>query len=74
MPDANDMDLVREYAARNSDPAFETLVRRHVGLVYSVALRQVGLQAKFMHHVEAAWIRHLIISESGVSRLRPTTA
>jgi hypothetical protein len=32
MPDANDMDLVREYVTRNSEPAFETLVRRqHCG-------------------------------------------
>jgi DNA-directed RNA polymerase specialized sigma24 family protein len=36
----DDMDLVREYAARQSEPAFETLVARHVNLVYSSALRQ----------------------------------
>ena len=42
MADANDMDLVREYAARNSEPAFAELVRRHVNLVYSVALRFTG--------------------------------
>ena len=35
------MDLLREYGLRNSEPAFETLVNRHIGLVYSVALRQV---------------------------------
>jgi RNA polymerase sigma factor (sigma-70 family) len=38
---ADDMELVREFAARRSDAAFETLVSRHVNLVYSVALRQV---------------------------------
>jgi RNA polymerase sigma factor (sigma-70 family) len=38
---SNDMELVREYAARQSEPAFETLVSRHVNLVYSAALRQV---------------------------------
>ena len=37
----DDMALVREYAARNSEEAFATLVSRHVNLVYSVALRQV---------------------------------
>jgi len=42
MADASDMDLVREYAARNSEPAFAELVRRHVNLVYSVALRFTG--------------------------------
>jgi hypothetical protein len=39
MADPNDMDLVREYAGRNSEPAFAELVRRHLNLAYSVALR-----------------------------------
>jgi uncharacterized protein (TIGR03435 family) len=39
---SDDMDLVREYASRQSEAAFETLVSRHVSLVYSAALRQVG--------------------------------
>jgi RNA polymerase sigma factor (sigma-70 family) len=38
---ADDMDLVREYAATRSDRAFAELVSRHIGLVYSAALRQV---------------------------------
>jgi RNA polymerase sigma factor (sigma-70 family) len=38
----DDMDLVREYAADRSEPAFATLVSRHVNLVYSAALRRVG--------------------------------
>jgi RNA polymerase sigma factor (sigma-70 family) len=37
----DDMALVREYAANQSERAFETLVARHVNLVYSAALRQV---------------------------------
>jgi DNA-directed RNA polymerase specialized sigma24 family protein len=37
----DDMALVREYAARDSEEAFATLVSRHVGLVHSAALRQV---------------------------------
>jgi uncharacterized protein (TIGR03435 family) len=37
----DDMELVREYANRQSDEAFEALVSRHVGLVHSAALRQV---------------------------------
>jgi len=40
MPD--DMMLVREYAASQSDAAFAGLVERHLGLVYSAALRQVA--------------------------------
>ena len=39
MPDMNDMDLTREYADRNSEAAFASLVQRHINLVYSVALR-----------------------------------
>jgi RNA polymerase sigma factor (sigma-70 family) len=37
----DDMALVLEYAAHNSEEAFATLVSRHVSLVHSAALRQV---------------------------------
>ena len=69
MPDANDMDLVREYAARNSEPAFETLVRRHVSLVYSVALRQTGDPAQAEEITQAVF---LILARKA-ARLRPDT-
>jgi|ERR1039458_1531408 hypothetical protein len=37
----DDLALLREYAATDSEAAFATLATRHVSLVYSVALRQV---------------------------------
>jgi RNA polymerase sigma factor (sigma-70 family) len=39
---SDDMTLVREFAATRSEPAFATLVERHIGLVHSAALRQAG--------------------------------
>jgi RNA polymerase sigma factor (sigma-70 family) len=37
----DDLTLLREYSRSQSEPAFATLVSRHVNLVYSVAMRQV---------------------------------
>jgi RNA polymerase sigma factor (sigma-70 family) len=42
MPDANDMELVRDYARQNSESTFAELVHRHINLVYSVAVRFTG--------------------------------
>src|SRR5213592_4004820 len=39
---SDDMALVREFAASQSEPAFAALVQRHLGLVHSAAVRQVG--------------------------------
>jgi RNA polymerase sigma factor (sigma-70 family) len=39
---SDDMALVREFAASQSEPAFAALVQRHIGLVHSAAMRQVG--------------------------------
>ncbi|HEY1718609.1 MAG TPA: sigma-70 family RNA polymerase sigma factor [Verrucomicrobiae bacterium] len=40
MQDLDDLALLREYAANHSEAAFEELVSRRVGFVYSSALRQ----------------------------------
>src|SRR5690242_3473812 len=47
-PIMEDIELLQEYATKNSEQAFETLVSRHVNMVYSVAFRQLGNA----HHAE----------------------
>src|ERR1041385_6258166 len=42
MTDAQDKDLLREFARDNSEVAFTELVRRHMNLIYSVAQRFTG--------------------------------
>jgi RNA polymerase sigma factor (sigma-70 family) len=39
---SDDLTLLRDYARRNSEDAFATLVSRHIALVHSVAMRQVS--------------------------------
>jgi DNA-directed RNA polymerase specialized sigma24 family protein len=50
----DDAELLREYATQRSDPAFAELVRRHLDLVYSVALRKVGGDAHSAQDVAQA--------------------
>lgn len=42
MTEPDDIVLLREFAATESESAFATLVSRHINLVYSTALRNVG--------------------------------
>jgi hypothetical protein len=41
MQHMSDAQLLREYIAKNSEPAFGEVVRRHADMVCSAALRQV---------------------------------
>src|SRR3954452_8442708 len=38
----NDLELLRDYATRQSEEAFATVVNRYINLVFSAARRQVG--------------------------------
>ena len=69
MHDSSDMDLLREYARQNSEAAFAELVRRHIALVYSAALRHVGSAG----HAEEITQAVFIILARKAAGLRPDT-
>ena len=56
MPDANDMELLRDYARNGSEAAFAELVRRHIALVYSAAFRHMGIAAHAEEITQAVFI------------------
>jgi len=47
----DDATLLRQYAETRAEAAFTEIVRRHINLVYSAALRQVGGDAHLAHDV-----------------------
>jgi RNA polymerase sigma factor (sigma-70 family) len=65
----DDMALLREYATRQSEAAFEALVARHVNLVYSAALRQ-GRDPQLAQEITQAVF---IALARKAARLRPKT-
>jgi RNA polymerase sigma factor (sigma-70 family) len=69
MPDVTDMELVRNYCQQGSEDAFAGLVGRHINLVYSAALRQVGIAA----HAEEITQAVFVILARKAGRLRPDT-
>ncbi|MGD0087175.1 MAG: sigma-70 family RNA polymerase sigma factor [Verrucomicrobiota bacterium] len=69
MPDVRDMDLLRDYQRQGSEEAFAELVRRHVNLVYSAALRHAGIAA----HAEEITQAVFVILARKAAGLRPDT-
>ena len=53
---SGDQELLRDYAANQSEEAFAELTRRHVDWVYSAALRQVGNHAAAQDVTQAVFI------------------
>ena len=69
MPEASDMELLRDYHRHGSEAAFAELVRRHIHLVYSVAARHAGVAA----HAEEITQAVFIILARKAAGLRPDT-
>jgi RNA polymerase sigma factor (sigma-70 family) len=69
MPDASDMVLLQDYDRHGSEAAFAELVQRHINLVYSVALRHVGVAAPAEEITPAVFV----ILAQKAARLRPDT-
>jgi uncharacterized protein (TIGR03435 family) len=69
MLDVSDMELVQNYSRLDSEEAFAELVRRHINLVFSVALRHVGIPA----HAEEITQAVFIILARKAASLRPDT-
>ena len=69
MRNSSDMELVRDYARLNSQAAFAELVQRHINLVYSVALRHLGIAAQAEEITQAVFI----ILARKAAGLRPDT-
>jgi uncharacterized protein (TIGR03435 family) len=68
MPDVTDMELLRDYR-QGSEQAFAELIQRHINLVYSTALRHVGIAA---HAEEIAQAVFVILARKAAA-LRPDT-
>ena len=50
------MDLLRDYCRSGSEEAFAAVVQKHVNLVYSVALRHVGVAAQAEEITQAVFV------------------
>ena len=69
MPDVSDIELLQNYHRQGSEAAFAALVERHINLVYSAALRHVGIAA----HAEEITQAVFVILARKAAGLRPDT-
>jgi RNA polymerase sigma factor (sigma-70 family) len=69
----NDGDLLRLYAESGSEDAFSELVRRHLDLVYSAALRQVNGDAHLAQDVAQTVFRDLARKAASVASRQTLT-
>lgn len=67
---SEDQELLRRYAGEGAEDAFAELVRRHVDLVYSVALRQVNGDAHLAQDVVQTVFADLAVKAASVARHR----
>ena len=68
-----DSELLRRFAKTNSEDAFAELVKRHVNLVYSAALRQVGGDAHLAQDVAQTVFADLARKAGSLSRRESLT-
>ena len=69
MTNVSDMELLQNYDRQGSEDSFAELVRRHINLVYSAALRHVGNTA----HAEEVTQAVFVILARKAAGLRPDT-
>jgi len=67
-----DCDLLRRYAETHSEDAFAELVRRHINLVYSAAMRQVNGDSHLAQDVAQTDLSSSVFSVSSCSTLHPS--
>src|SRR4051812_43484966 len=66
MTEFDDLQLLRQYAEQRSEEAFGELVRRHVNLVYSTALRLIAERQLAEDVAQAVFVK--LASKAGAIR------
>jgi DNA-directed RNA polymerase specialized sigma24 family protein len=67
----SDSELLQQFARESSETAFAELVRRHIDLVYSAALRQIGSDSEDAEDVAQQSLRTLPERRDGSRSIHP---